>query len=73
MLESLSNKITDLKASRPETLLKRDSNKGLFSYQYCKIFKNSIFYRLPPVAAFEYVKIRGYGERFYSKFLQNLN
>ena len=37
----------------PVTLLKRDSTQ-VFSYEYCKVFKNSVFYRTPLVAAFGY-------------------
>ena len=35
---------------RPATFLKRDSNTGV-SCGYCKIFKNSFFYRTHPVHA----------------------
>ena len=40
-----------LHAFSPATLLKRDSNTGVFLW-YCKIFKSSFFYRTPPVALF---------------------
>ena len=36
----------------PATLLKRDSNTGDFC-KICEIFKNTFFYRTPPVAASE--------------------
>ena len=39
-----------LLAFRPATFLKRDSNASVSSGYY-KLFKNSIFYRTPPVAA----------------------
>ena len=38
-----------LKAFKLATLLKRDSNPGVFQ-EYCEIFKNSFFYRIPLVA-----------------------
>ena len=39
-----------LLAWRPATLLKRDSNK-VFSCEIYENFKNTVFYRTPPVAA----------------------
>ena len=39
---------------RPTTLLKRDSNTGVF--EICKIFKNTFFHRTLPVAASPSVK-----------------
>ena len=46
VLEYLFNKVA--------TLLKRDSSAGFFSYEVCKIFKNTFFHRTPPVAASEF-------------------
>ena len=40
-----------LQCWRPATLLKRDSTQ-VFSCEYCKIFKNTFFYRTPLVATF---------------------
>ena len=40
-----------LQAWRSATLLKRDSNTGVFLCEICEIFKNTFFYRTPPVAA----------------------
>ena len=42
------NKVADL---RPATLLKKDTLAQMFSYEFCEIWKNSIFHRTPPVAA----------------------
>ena len=42
-----------LRAVRSATFLKSDSNTGFFC-RYCEIFKNSIFYRTSPVAAFDF-------------------
>ena len=44
MLESILSKVA--------TLLKSDSDRGVFR-EYCEVFKNSFFYRAPPVAPFE--------------------
>ena len=43
------NKVVGL---RSETLLKRDSGIEVFC-EFCEIFKNSFFYRTPPVATSE--------------------
>ena len=43
MLESLFNKVADLRAPTK-----------VFSCEYCKIFKNSFFYRISPLATFDY-------------------
>ena len=40
-----------LQAFRPATLLKRDSNTDV-SCEYCETFKNSFFYKTPPVDVF---------------------
>ena len=37
---------------RSVTFLKRDSNPGVF-WEICEVFKNTFFYRTPPVAASE--------------------
>ena len=37
---------------QPATLLKKGSGRG-FSSELCEIFKNTVFYRKPPVAASE--------------------
>ena len=37
---------------QPATLLKKGSGRG-FSSEFCEIFKNTVFYRKPPVAASE--------------------
>ena len=42
-----------LQAWRPATLLKRDSNTGVFLCGIGDIFQNIFFYRTPPVAASE--------------------
>ena len=42
------NKVADL---RPATLLKKDTLAQMFSYEFCEIWKNSIFHRTPPVVA----------------------
>ena len=48
MLESLLNKVADLMVCNfISTSYKRDLN----SCKNCKIFTNSFFYRIPPVAA----------------------
>ena len=47
VLESLINKVQAVKSL---ALLIRDTNTGVFLY-YCEIFKNSFFYKIPPVAA----------------------
>ena len=47
VLESLFDKVADLKACE---CIKIDSNTGFFC-EYCKIFKNSFFYRTPLVTA----------------------
>ena len=44
------NKTVDL---RPATLLKKETLAQVFSCQFCKNFKNTFFYRTPPVAASE--------------------
>ena len=54
MLESLFNKVAGLK--RSATLLKRDSTQ-VFPCEICEFFKNTFFYRLPPVAASEIKEI----------------
>ena len=41
-----------MQAQRPATLLKTDSNTGIFLW-YLRTFKEHIFYRTPPVAASE--------------------
>ena len=41
MLESLFNKVAGLQVSRRGTLLKRDSNKVVFCYEYYEILKNT--------------------------------
>ena len=46
MLDSLFNKV----AGPSATLLKRDSNTGVFC-ETLKIFKNTFFYRISPVVA----------------------
>ena len=50
VLESLFNKVAGLK--RSATLLKRDSTQ-VFPCEICEIFKNTLFYRTPPVAVSE--------------------
>ena len=42
--------VIKLQAFRSRTLLK-ETPRQVFSYEYCEIFKNSLFYRTPPVAA----------------------
>ena len=42
--------VIKLKAFRSATLLKETPTQ-VFSYEYCKIFKNNLFYRIPMVAA----------------------
>ena len=37
-------------ALRPETLLKKETLAQVFSCKFCKIFKNTFFYRTPPMA-----------------------
>ena len=54
MLESLFNKVAGLK--RSATLLKRDSTQ-MFPYEIYEIFRNTFFYRTPPVAASEIKEI----------------
>ena len=39
---------------RPATLLKKESQAQLFSCEFCGIFKNTFFYRMPLVAASVY-------------------
>ena len=46
--------LTKLQASRPATLLKKDSNTG--SCEICDIFENIFFYRTSPVAASEQIQ-----------------
>ena len=41
-----------LQAWRPSTLLRRDCNTGIFLW-ISKIFRNTFFYRTPPVATFK--------------------
>ena len=54
VLESLFNKVAGLQASRPTTLLKKDSNT-VFSCEYCEIFKSTCFEEhLPPAASVNY-------------------
>ena len=49
VLESFFKKASDLNACN--FILKKVSNSVfLFSCEYCEIFKNSFFYRAPPVA-----------------------
>ena len=36
------------------TLLKKENQVQVFSCEFCEIFKNTFFYRIPPVAASEY-------------------
>ena len=43
MLESLFNKVAGLQVSRRGTLLKRDSSKVVFCYEYYEILKNTHF------------------------------
>ena len=38
----------------PATLLKKESLKQVFSCEFCEIFKNTVSYRTPPVAAYEF-------------------
>ena len=40
-----------LQTLRPATLLKRDSNTGVFLWNWRSFFKNSFFYRTPSVAS----------------------
>ena len=47
---SFLNKVAGFKAWRPATLLKRDSNAGVF-LQSLRNFQEHLFYRPPPVAA----------------------
>ena len=42
--------LVKLHVSKPASLLKGETNK-IFSCEYCEIFKNSLFYRTPLVAA----------------------
>ena len=35
------------------TLFKKEALAQMFSWEFCKMFKNTFFYRAPPVAAFE--------------------
>ena len=49
-----SHFLIKLQASRPETLLKKDSNT-VFSCEYCEIFKSTCFEEhLPPAASVNY-------------------
>ena len=50
MLESFFNKVAGLK--RSATLSKRDSTQ-VFPCEVCEIFKNTFFYRTPPVTVSE--------------------
>ena len=47
----LEPSLIKLQALRTSTSLKRDSNTDFFSSEICKIFKNTLFYRLFPTAA----------------------
>ena len=40
-----------LQAWLPATLLKKETLAQVFSCEFCEIFKNTFFYRIPPVAA----------------------
>ena len=42
------NNVADL---RPATLLKKESVAQVFYCEFCEIFRNTFFYRTPPVAA----------------------
>ena len=42
----------------PATLLKKETLAQVFSCEFCEIFKNTFFYRTPPVAASEMQKQR---------------
>ena len=46
----LESFLIKLRAFRPATLLKRDSNTGVFC-ETCKIFKNTFFYKISPLSA----------------------
>ena len=52
MPRSLFNKVARL---RPATLLKRDSGTGVFC-EFCEIFKNTFFHRIPLVAISVFTK-----------------
>ena len=39
--------------SRPPTLLKKETLAQMFSCEFCEIYKNTYFYRTPPVVASE--------------------
>ena len=56
-----------LKAFRPATLLKRDSNTGLFSCGYCQNFKNTYFEEHLRTAAFLYARFN----KLKSEFFEN--
>ena len=58
MLESLLNQVTGLRAPTK-----------MFSCGYCKMFKNRIFYKAPPLDAFVYSnKLNIFREKAASKF-----
>ena len=67
-----------LQALRTATLLKRDFNTG-FSCEFCKIFKNTLFYRTSPEAASDrfrcpacnFFEKKGPGKDILLWFLQN--
>ena len=50
MLEFLFNKVAGLPAGN---FIKKETPAQVFSCRYCEIFKNSFFFRTPPVAASE--------------------
>ena len=53
MSESLFNKVGGLKAC---IFIKKENPTQVFSYEYCEIFKNSIFYRATPPVHYTFLK-----------------
>ena len=60
---------TKLPAFEPATLLKRDSNTGVFLWVLRNV-KSSFFYRKPPVAASEFVTCACYVKEVISLFMK---
>ena len=50
-LQSRRSRSLTLFCLRPATLLKKETLVQVFSCEFCEIFKNTFFYRTPPVAA----------------------
>ena len=49
MLESLFNKVADLKTCH---FIKKETPTQVLSCEYCEIFKNTFFYRTSPMTAY---------------------